>query len=338
MIELNKHILKLLSENDIAIIPHFGGFLAHYIPAIRDSKNNLFIPPKRSIGFNEQLKLNDGLLAQSYMERHAIGFQEADSQIKEAIQSLKENLQENGYFKLEGLGTIYCDSNGQYSFEELKDADACPLFFGLNSFEMYELSQLKQNQQQPKTDHKHIKQTQKHTSHDLIGAVAILCVIISSVFLFSSPTEQTINFQSDNYANILPLKVWDIKTENEQVLNIEEETKDTVNSNQAVTLSEDNNLKKTEPKSQNGLTQNTVPTTSNNNKYHIIVASLIPIEKAQILVEELHQKGYNTARILQNSGKRRVCINSFTTKEEAQKALISSIHANYPNAWILKNK
>ena len=62
MIELAQHIEALLLENDCVIIPGFGGFVAHLTPAVSVEEGNVFIPPIRTIGFNPQLRLNDGLL------------------------------------------------------------------------------------------------------------------------------------------------------------------------------------------------------------------------------------------------------------------------------------
>ena len=62
MIELAQHIETLLLENDCVIVPGFGGFVAHYSPATRVKEENIFLPPTRIIGFNPQLKLNDGVL------------------------------------------------------------------------------------------------------------------------------------------------------------------------------------------------------------------------------------------------------------------------------------
>ena len=70
MIELAQHIEALLLENDCVIVPGFGGFVAHYAPATHVKEENLFLPPTRTIGFNPQLKLNDGVLVQSYMSAY----------------------------------------------------------------------------------------------------------------------------------------------------------------------------------------------------------------------------------------------------------------------------
>mgnify|MGYP000802840522 FL=1 len=77
MIELAQHIEALLLENDCVIVPGLGGFVAHYTPAMRVAEENTFLPPTRIIGFNPQLKMNDGLLVQSYMAVYDTDFSDA---------------------------------------------------------------------------------------------------------------------------------------------------------------------------------------------------------------------------------------------------------------------
>ncbi|HEY9550751.1 MAG TPA: SPOR domain-containing protein, partial [Prevotella sp.] len=68
MLEIERHIEILLLNNDCVIIPGFGGFMAHHVEARFDEGDDVFLPPSRTVGFNPQLKLNDSLLAQSYIE------------------------------------------------------------------------------------------------------------------------------------------------------------------------------------------------------------------------------------------------------------------------------
>ena len=77
MIELAQHIEVLLLENDCVIVPGLGGFVAHYTAAMRVAEENVFLPPTRIIGFNPQLKMNDGLLVQSYMAVYDTVFSDA---------------------------------------------------------------------------------------------------------------------------------------------------------------------------------------------------------------------------------------------------------------------
>lgn len=333
MIELNEYIKKLLSENDIAIIPHFGGFLAHYIPAIRDYQSNLFIPPRRSIGFNKQLKLNDGLLIQSYMDRRNITFVEASELVKNDVTAIKDILEEKGYIKFDGIGTIYCDAQGNYTFEEVNTDLECPLYFGLAPFEMLELKdiQSKQHKQKPAQLTKGISlKENKRVFHDFLGGVAVLCMIITSLFIFSTPTENTLELSKENYAKILPLKIWEAPAEELQVAPLE---KDPSLDTEEVNIPSTENTISTEATP----TEDISPKTTDNN-YHIIIASLIPQDKADALVSELIDKGFNSAKVLTTGGKRRVSIDAYSTSSEAQMALNKEIHPNYPSAWILKIK
>ena len=68
MISLARHIELLLLEHDCVIVPGLGGFIANHADArYTGDEEHLFLPPYRTIGFNQQLQVNDGLLVQSYM-------------------------------------------------------------------------------------------------------------------------------------------------------------------------------------------------------------------------------------------------------------------------------
>lgn len=96
MIELAQHIEALLLENDCVIVPGFGGFVAHYAPATHVKEENLFLPPTRTIGFNPQLKLNDGVLVQSYMSAYDTSFADATRIVEKEVSAFIEILHEEG--------------------------------------------------------------------------------------------------------------------------------------------------------------------------------------------------------------------------------------------------
>ena len=85
MIALVRHIESLLLKHDCVIVPDFGGFVTQQVAARFVEDEGLFLPPYRSVGFNGCLKLNDGLLAQSYMNAYGIGYLEALQQIAAAV-------------------------------------------------------------------------------------------------------------------------------------------------------------------------------------------------------------------------------------------------------------
>lgn len=49
------------------------------------------LPPTRSIGFNPQLKINDSLLAQSYVEAYDISYPEAVRRIEKETDEIEAN-------------------------------------------------------------------------------------------------------------------------------------------------------------------------------------------------------------------------------------------------------
>ena len=92
MNELSRHIEILLLNNDCVIVPGFGGFMAHHRPAEYVDEAGMFYPPQRTLGFNSQLRLNDSLLAQSYVEAYDISYPEAVRRIEEEVAEIKQTI------------------------------------------------------------------------------------------------------------------------------------------------------------------------------------------------------------------------------------------------------
>lgn len=136
MIELERHIEILLLSNDCVIVPDLGGFMAHHIDAHYDDEDMMFLPPQRTLGFNPQLKLNDSLLAQSYIEAYDISYPEAVRRIEGEVSELKQHLENEGYYELNDLGVLSVNEEGRLEFEPCEAGILTPELYGLSSFEM----------------------------------------------------------------------------------------------------------------------------------------------------------------------------------------------------------
>lgn len=141
IVELAKHIENLLLENDCVIIPGFGGFIVQYIPARRIDEEGIFLPPYRTVGFNPQLNLNDGLLIQSYMQAHDINYPEASRLVDDAVMELREQLSEKGKVNIHGVGKLLFNIENTIEFSPNEDGVFSPYLYGLSSFEMSELAE-----------------------------------------------------------------------------------------------------------------------------------------------------------------------------------------------------
>lgn len=149
MKELINHIESLLLENDCVILPNFGGFITHHSPArwIEDEKT--FLPPYRSVGFNAQLKINDGLLVQSYMQTHDATYPEATRLVEIAIERFAETLYKEGFLEMHGIGTLRRTISGEYSFEPTEDGVITPDLYGLGALTISPLCELKKAEKEP---------------------------------------------------------------------------------------------------------------------------------------------------------------------------------------------
>lgn len=134
VIELERHITKLLLTNDCVIVPDFGGFMTHHIDSIYDHDAKTFYPPLRTLGFNPQLKINDSLLVQSYVEVYDISYPEALTRIENDVTRLKGILAKNGEYELYGLGVIYIQDDGSYDFKPCEAGILTPDYYGLSTF------------------------------------------------------------------------------------------------------------------------------------------------------------------------------------------------------------
>lgn len=141
MNELARHIEYLLLENDCIILPDFGGFVAHYTEATYEAKTQLFMPPMRTIGFNPQLRLNDGLLTQSVMEVQGTNYGDALKTMKRWINQLKQQLYEEGSVELTNVGQLRMSIRGTIDFVPYNSRITTAWLYGLGSFEMPLLSE-----------------------------------------------------------------------------------------------------------------------------------------------------------------------------------------------------
>ncbi len=133
--ELARHLEVLLLSNDCVAVPDFGGFVAHYVSARFDETDGMFIPPTRTIGFNPQIKMNDSLLAQSYVEAYDISYPEALRRIEQETDRIRHQVMTNGSCELEGLGVLTLNDEGNYCFTPCEAGLLTPSLYGLSTYD-----------------------------------------------------------------------------------------------------------------------------------------------------------------------------------------------------------
>lgn len=358
MIELAQHIEVLLLENDCVIVPGFGGFVAHYAPATHIKEENLFLPPTRTIGFNPQLKLNDGVLVQSYMSVYDTNFADATRMVEKEVNELIRLFHEEGKAHLENIGEIHYNIYGNYEFVPYDFKITTLSLYGLDSFEMCELSALQQKEKVlvPANLQKEKKTYEIRINRAFLRNAAAMIAAIVLFFAFSTPVENT-DIRKNNYAQLLPGELFEqIEKQSVAVTPVHMENNATVEQQRKKVVASaktssthkltTNKVKTSKPiavKEMKVTKQEAAPASTSvkpqakaNQPYHIIVAGGISLKDAEAMAKQLNAKGYAEAKALNTDGKVRVSIRSFENREEATKQLLElRKNEDYKNAWLL---
>lgn len=196
MIELSRHIESLLLDNDCVIVPELGGFIAHYQSAYYVEEERIFLPPTRKVGFNPQLTMNDGLLAQSYMQAYHMDYSDAMNRISEKVNALKEELYKGETVELHGIGALHYNIYDEYEFQSMESGLLSPALYGLDAFTMPLLSN-ELSLEETETESQPVLQPLKpkkeihlNPTRWLGNAVAVAAAVIL-FFVLSIPVENT---------------------------------------------------------------------------------------------------------------------------------------------------
>lgn len=363
MIELAQHIEALLLENDCVIVPGFGGFVAYYSPATHVKEEFFFLPPARTIGFNPQLKLNDGVLVQSYMSAYDTSFADASRIVEKEVNEFISLLHEEGKAQLDNIGEIHYNIYGNYEFVPYDHRITTPSLYGLDSFEMHELSILRQKgkvwipthpEKEKKTFEISINRTYLRNAAAMIAAIVLF-------FTFSTPIENT-DVQKNNYAQLLPSELFEqiekqsvavtpVYVKSDAVQQAKKLSASSVSASEKTSSPKKHTTDKAETSKpiavrevkvtkQETAATATVPAVksqeSANHPFHIIVAGGISLKNAEAIAAQLKFKGFANAKALNTDGKVRVSINSFGNRNEATKQLLElRKNETYKNAWLL---
>ena len=353
VIELERHIEVLLLSNDCVIVPDFGGFMAHHVDAHYDEEEGCFLPPQRTLGFNPQLKINDSLLAQSYVETYDISYPEAVLRIEDEVNELKMHLQTKGIYELNDIGTLEFNENGNYVFTPCEAGILTPNLYGLCSFDMkpFNMSVSEKNTESKGEQEtaqvismnpfNHNEETTKYEEDDeddvvrikfswIRNAVAVAAILLA-IFFAALPTGKT-EMMTRTISNINNGLLFGMMSKDTNTSKIEIDKADIQkNTNKADTVIELQKIKE-------DVTAKTKPIEKGG--YCIVLASQVSKRNAEIFIEKLKKKGLDSVELYTKSRVqtiRRVVCGNYQTQEEAYKAL-RKIHKNeeLKDAWVYK--
>jgi cell division septation protein DedD len=374
MKNLARHIDLLLRTNDCVILPGFGGFIAHTVPAYYASEEHLYYPPTRNISFNASITMNDGLLAQSYMKSYQVDYARATYMIDVAIEELREMLDEVGSVTLPRIGLIKQDIYQTIQFIPETAGISSPKHFGLSSFFMQELGQLQAMSAKTEQSQSVITQTEKtfdlHISKHMLRQVMSTAAVLLLLLMVSLPIgEKT----ATDIASLQLIKTINSEVVLETSVAITQEMTEAVGITPNTTIIDSTSTIETptttgptgieiesnfnyetavaeaiatesEATEAANVTvapeaeQHAAPTPQNvsTRSYHIIVASLPNHRGADEIVNKYTAQGYTNVSLVERDGRIRISLTQFNNKDEAN-SYLSALRTNeaFANAWLL---
>lgn len=347
MIELGRHIEILLLTNDCVIVPGLGGFMAHHVEARFDSRDNMFLPPYRTLGFNPKLSINDSLLVQSYVEAYDISYPDALQRIENEVCEIKQHISINGSYILSNIGELSMNCDGNYVFEPCMSGVLTPAFYGLSSFEATPSNITKELAKETiSIINDDVFEDVNDTNDDVLdnndnnvikikvawirNTVAVAAAIIS-FFLITTPiSNKTDNVILSDISSIITLTSLD-KVDNNHNINIDKTSllkKEVTVKKEAV-----DTLAKTAIVKQEKINK----AEDNEPAFRIILASYITQKNAKEFVDKLHKQGYDKAYMYVKNNVVRVAYGAYPTENDAYNDL-RLIHKNkqLSKSWVYK--
>ncbi len=351
MIALVRHIESLLLKHDCVIVPDFGGFVTQQVSARYVEEEGLFLPPYRSVGFNGSLKLNDGLLVQSYMNAYGIGYVEALQQIASVVAEVKAELHATGSYELGSIGVFTLTLNGTYDFQPCEAGVVSPELYGLDAFVMRKQEEEVEGAVETAVEEtaqpaKFIERSETHYTirirREVANYVAAAVVMLVCFFAWSVPVSNTSEtgmqqaalFSSQLFATAeeTPCPVLTPATTFVEECESGVENQDSL---VATSVAEHSETQVVETPSQ---TEEPATVSVPQKQYTLVVCSCVPQKNAEALVAELQSVGINEAEIFVKKNILRVVVGIYPSEVEAIQALreYRKMHKSFVDAWVLK--
>ena len=109
-------VCSVLREHEYVIIPGFGGFTLHHVPA-KQNASHVFNPPSKMPSFNPLLNQDDGLLKHALMLESGLSLTEASQSIEDFTSHCNMLLQTRKTLVIPAVGTLFQNLDGSVLFE-----------------------------------------------------------------------------------------------------------------------------------------------------------------------------------------------------------------------------
>lgn len=352
MKEFTSHIDYLIQKHDCVIIPDFGGFVLNREVA-KIATDGSITPPRVIVGFNPDLKYNDGLLAESYMNAYSISYDIACKRVADVVKRLNTILALRQPVQIGLLGKLSQEADGRLNFEPNNSISASHSeTFGLSVLDIKRLVDIHEIQKIS------IVNNRRSIYKRVFAGVGATAAAILVFFVTSTPIAENAssNVQKSGFFtdlisasashsspvgsvavdNLLDITASETEIE-APIVEVEVKKEEPKIEKVAPAVAQ-----KAEPAKVTKATTVETPTVKKvaEPKFFVIIGSAGSKSEAEKALKTFKSKGYKDANVVNSGDRNRIYIASFTDKTEAEKYLASFRKSNpkLDDAWVFTKR
>jgi hypothetical protein len=356
MIYIQKYIAELIGNHECVIVPGLGAFVAQATSADIHPITHKFTAPSRSLSFNAQIKVNDGLLAAEISRKEGISFNEALTSIEEYVKYFNTSLSVLKYYNCVGIGRFFYNSGGKLEFEPEFTINFTSDSFGLPDFVFKPIDRNNSYEMNSSTNHRNAKDASSNEPKDegvkkktstaakimfvlmpllvLIGAAGVVVynqqndVSLGGVHIFESlGLNKNNKVEIDSTSQIVLVDSMTTETEV-----IEEAVVDNAGVIEEEVIVETPVTKVKKAKTAALVNASEIAT----GKYYVIIGSFKHESNADGLYSKLQNDHKSVVKLpLDENGFYKVAVGSYETMDAAN-AEYTSLQNSYSGSWIKK--
>lgn len=330
MKEFISHIDYLIQKNDCVIIPGFGGFvISHEGASI--ATNGSIMPPKVSVGFNPDLKSNDGLLAESYMTMYSISYDEASQRIEEAVKRLNIILGMKHPVQIGRLGKLSLDNNKLTFSPNANLSIFHPDTFGLSKVNMKRLADI---------DKDRVKVKRQSLVKRVFAGAGVAAAAVVIFFIASTPVSVTEDTQKSSFLSDLTSSFQKTEANISKVMPAEVTPNDV---NREVEAEPNESQAEQIPSAMDLETSVTEPSNDNEEvsvdaqaDYYVVIAGATSQSEAERLISRFESQGLTNLCSVASRNRIRIYTAAFNSREKAEEYLVDLKKENpqLHDAWV----
>ena len=359
---LQAFIVELLFDHDCVIVPGFGGLVANYRSARLNRVSHLIHPPSKHVGFNRNLIQNDGLLANHISMALGINYKEAQARIEEEVLEFKRTLSTEGRLVWEKIGVFFNDKSGYLQFIPEDQENFLLESFGLTSIQLKPIGvelPVEEKEETVVVEMPEVVVERKGISPWKVAAAIAIPIGLAAAFLVGG----RVSGNHLNFASLNPFSTEQITTpyrmlapsdREEPTIISESGFEKTLRDSASVEMLSYDFIK--DEASAQGIrvvvnrkmiAQAESTATAKDNPvvvdvvskkaFDVIGGAFMVEENATRLVSELKSKGYDAHMAGKRGALHLVAFGSYSTHDEASKALADIKSKEGKGAWIKRN-